>query len=95
MMDTTIDNADYKDQKLRADKEGGLTLADPTLIEGVDEYGDGITLQILGAFPTFVVQQIQNAIAVRQVLPRVSFTSINVSPSSMPMAMMPPLRGLS
>ena len=70
MMDTTIDNADYKDQKLRADKEGGLTLADPTLIEGVDEYGDGITLQILGAFPTFVVQQIQNAIAVRQVLPR-------------------------
>ncbi len=70
MMDATIDNADYKDQKLRADKEGGLSLADPSLIEGVDENGDGITLQILAAFPTFIVQQIQNAIAVRQVLPR-------------------------
>jgi phenylpropionate dioxygenase-like ring-hydroxylating dioxygenase large terminal subunit len=70
MMDNAVDNADYRTQKLRSDKEGGMTLADPSLIEGVDEFGDGITLQILSVFPTFVVQQIQNAIAVRQVLPK-------------------------
>ena len=29
-----------------------------------------MTLQILSVFPTFVLQQIQNAIAVRQVVPR-------------------------
>ena len=31
---------------------------------------DGVTLQILSVFPTFVLQQIQNAIAVRQIVPR-------------------------
>jgi hypothetical protein len=36
---------------------------------GRDEVGDGVTLQILTVFPGLVVQQIQNAIAVRQVLP--------------------------
>jgi phenylpropionate dioxygenase-like ring-hydroxylating dioxygenase large terminal subunit len=70
MMDPNVDNADYRTQKLRSDREGGLALADSTLIEGVDEIGDGITLQILSVFPTLVVQQIQNAIAVRQLLPR-------------------------
>ena len=29
-----------------------------------------MTLQILSVFPTFVLQQIQNAIAVRQIVPR-------------------------
>jgi anthranilate 1,2-dioxygenase large subunit len=29
-----------------------------------------VTLQILSVFPTFVLQQIQNAIAVRQIVPR-------------------------
>jgi len=70
MIDPDADNADYRAQKLRSDREGGLSLADPTLIEGVDEIGDGIALQILSVFPTFVVQQTQNAIAVRQLLPR-------------------------
>ena len=45
-------------------------LADPTLLDGFDEFPDGVTLQILSVFPGFVLQQIQNAIAVRQVLPR-------------------------
>ena len=40
------------------------------MLEGVDEFGDGITLQILTVFPGFVLQQIQNSLATRQLLPR-------------------------
>jgi anthranilate 1,2-dioxygenase large subunit len=37
-----------------------------------------VTLQILSVFPTFVLQQIQNAIAVRQIVPRaVDKTDLN------------------
>jgi phenylpropionate dioxygenase-like ring-hydroxylating dioxygenase large terminal subunit len=56
-------------EKTRADKDG-FRLADPSLLETRDEFGDGITLQILTVFPNFVIQQIQNSLAVRQVIPR-------------------------
>jgi anthranilate 1,2-dioxygenase large subunit len=66
----------YAEQKLRSQSE--YRLADPSLLNGVDEYGDGVTLQILSVFPGFVLQQIQNAIAVRQILPRgVEETELN------------------
>jgi anthranilate 1,2-dioxygenase large subunit len=45
-------------------------LADPSLLESVDEFGDGVTLQILSVFPSFVLQQVQNCLAVRQVVPK-------------------------
>jgi anthranilate 1,2-dioxygenase large subunit len=61
-------DAEYSKQQLRSDSE--YRLADPSLLQGFDEYHDGVTLQILSVFPTFVLQQIQNAIAVRQVVPR-------------------------
>ena len=56
-------------EKTRADKDG-FRLADPSLLQNRDEFGDGITLQILTVFPNFVIQQIQNSLAVRQVIPR-------------------------
>jgi anthranilate 1,2-dioxygenase large subunit len=59
---------EYADQKLRSDSQ--YRLADPSLLQGFDEYFDGITLQILSVFPTFVLQQIQNSIAVRHIIPR-------------------------
>jgi len=59
---------DYADQKIRS--ETGHRLEDASVLAGADEFGDGITLQILSVFPGFVLQQIQNAIAVRQILPR-------------------------
>jgi anthranilate 1,2-dioxygenase large subunit len=66
----------YADQKIRAQSE--YALRDPTLLEGHSEVGDDTTLQILTVFPTFVLQQIQNAVAVRQVLPRaVDSTELN------------------
>ena len=61
-------DAEYTKQELRSESE--YKLADPSLLQGFDEYHDGVTLQILSVFPTFVLQQIQNAIAVRQVVPR-------------------------
>jgi phenylpropionate dioxygenase-like ring-hydroxylating dioxygenase large terminal subunit len=59
----------YRDQGIRSENER-YRLADPSLLDSVDEFGDGIQLQILTIFPGFVLQQIQNCLAVRQVLPK-------------------------
>jgi anthranilate 1,2-dioxygenase large subunit len=61
-------DAEYARQQLRSESQ--YKLADPSLLRGFDEYHDCVTLQILSVFPTFVLQQIQNAIAVRQIVPR-------------------------
>jgi anthranilate 1,2-dioxygenase large subunit/terephthalate 1,2-dioxygenase oxygenase component alpha subunit len=72
---TTIARADdsqstaYREQGIRSEKER-YRLADPSLLDAVDEFGDGIQLQILTVFPGFVLQQIHNCLAVRQVLPK-------------------------
>lgn len=70
-------SAEYEAEKLRSDKDD-YRLLDPSLLSGIDEFGDGITLQILSIFPGFVLQQIQNTIAVRQILPQgVETTELN------------------
>ncbi|VIO69018.1 aromatic ring-hydroxylating dioxygenase subunit alpha [Bradyrhizobium ivorense] len=61
-------SSDYDAQDLRSDSE--FKLADPSLLQSFKEFPDNTTLQILSVFPTFVLQQIQNAIAVRQIVPR-------------------------
>jgi anthranilate 1,2-dioxygenase large subunit len=61
-------NNDYAEQNIRSDSE--FKLADPSLLQSFKEFPDNVTLQILSTFPTFILQQIQNAIAVRQVVPR-------------------------
>ncbi len=61
-------NAEYSEQAIRSDSD--YKLADPSLLHGFAEYDDGVTLQILTVFPTFVLQQIQNCVATRQVVPR-------------------------
>jgi phenylpropionate dioxygenase-like ring-hydroxylating dioxygenase large terminal subunit len=71
----TIDKADdrqsteYRDQGLRTEDKN-YTLADPSLLDTVKEFGDDIQLQILSVFPGFILQQIHNCLAVRQVVPR-------------------------
>ncbi len=66
----------YKDQGIRSDAE--YQLEDPSLVDSFSEVGDDITLQILSVAPGFVLQQIQNSIAVRQVLPTgVDSTNLN------------------
>jgi anthranilate 1,2-dioxygenase large subunit len=45
-------------------------LDDPTFVGTADEFGDDTTTQVLSLFPNFVLQQIQNSIALRLVLPK-------------------------
>jgi anthranilate 1,2-dioxygenase large subunit/terephthalate 1,2-dioxygenase oxygenase component alpha subunit len=72
---TTIDRPEdrtstaYRDQGIRTEKEG-YRLEDPSVFDGVAEFGDDIKLQILTIFPSFVLQQIQNCLAVRQIVPK-------------------------
>lgn len=58
----------YSKQQIRS--ESAYRLADPSMLNGFSEVGDDTTLQILSVFPGFVLQQIQNSVAVRQILPR-------------------------
>jgi anthranilate 1,2-dioxygenase large subunit/terephthalate 1,2-dioxygenase oxygenase component alpha subunit len=72
---TTIDRPEdrtstaYRDQGIRTEQDG-YRLEDPSVFDGVPEFGDDIKLQILTIFPSFVVQQIQNSLAVRQIVPK-------------------------
>lgn len=70
-------NTAYRDQGIRSENDS-YRLQDPSLLDRVDEFGDGIQLQILGMFPGFILQQINNCLAVRQVIPRsVDRTELN------------------
>ena len=70
-------DASYREQGLRSDTDR-YRLKDPSVLEGFPEFDDGVTLQILSVFPGFVLQQIQNCLAVRQVLPKgVARTELN------------------
>jgi phenylpropionate dioxygenase-like ring-hydroxylating dioxygenase large terminal subunit len=59
----------YKDQGIRSDNDQ-FGLADPSVVDSIDEYGDRIQLQILTVFPGFVLQQLHNCLAIRYVVPR-------------------------
>ncbi len=54
---------------MRADNQG-FQLKDPSFMTSVAEFNDDIQLQILSVFPGFILQQIHNALAVRQIVPR-------------------------
>ena len=69
MIDKSAADASYQEQGLRSDNDK-YRLKDTAVLEGFPEWDDGITLQILSVFPGFVLQQIQNCLAVRQVLPK-------------------------
>src|SRR5229473_3445085 len=60
---------EYEQAGMRAAQEG-FGLAAPELLEAVDEFGDGIGLQILSVFQTFVLQQTRNSLAVRRLVPQ-------------------------
>jgi anthranilate 1,2-dioxygenase large subunit/terephthalate 1,2-dioxygenase oxygenase component alpha subunit len=60
---------EYEHAGMRSAQEG-FGLEDPGLLESVDEFGDGIGLQILSVFPNFVLQQTRNSLAVRRLVPQ-------------------------
>ncbi len=61
-VDTAYDGLRSVDAELR--------LADPSLLDSVDEHGDGVSQQIVSVFPNFVLQRTRNAFALRHFLPR-------------------------
>jgi len=67
-LDYAAEDADYKNAGLRSDSD--MRLHDDSVIESVDEYGDGVSVQILTVFPGMVLQQVRNTIAVRVIRPR-------------------------
>ncbi len=67
-LDYAAEDSDYQREGLRADSD--MRLEDPSVVESVDEYGDGVSVQILTIFPGLILQQIRNSIAVRAIHPK-------------------------
>ncbi|MGH7039866.1 MAG: aromatic ring-hydroxylating oxygenase subunit alpha [Stellaceae bacterium] len=67
-LDYAAEDADYRREQLRADS--GFQLQDRSVVDSVDEYGDHVSVQILSLFPSLVLQQIRNTIAVRVIRPK-------------------------
>jgi anthranilate 1,2-dioxygenase large subunit/terephthalate 1,2-dioxygenase oxygenase component alpha subunit len=63
------DGPDNTYSGLRSNNQG-FQLEDPMFMRSVAEFNDDINLQILSIFPGFILQQIHNALAVRQIVPR-------------------------
>jgi phenylpropionate dioxygenase-like ring-hydroxylating dioxygenase large terminal subunit len=68
-MAADVAGKEYEQAKLRSAQDG-YALEAPELLQSVDEFGDGIGLQILAVFPGFVLQQIRNSLAVRRIVPQ-------------------------
>jgi phenylpropionate dioxygenase-like ring-hydroxylating dioxygenase large terminal subunit len=60
---------DYESGGLRAQSDD-FALRDGRILKSWPEFGDGITHAIQGIFPNLIVQQIQNSLAVRLLVPR-------------------------
>ena len=50
--------------------DDAFRLADPSLLDSVDEHDDRVQQQIISIFPNFVFQRTRNALAIRHFLPR-------------------------
>jgi phenylpropionate dioxygenase-like ring-hydroxylating dioxygenase large terminal subunit len=59
-----------KDGMRSAGSENKFVLEKPEILEQVDELGDRVSIQILSLFPGFVLHQIRNSLAARQVVPK-------------------------
>jgi anthranilate 1,2-dioxygenase large subunit len=68
-MAADVAGSEYEQAKMRSAQDG-YSLEAPELLQSVDEFGDGIGLQILAIFPGFVLQQIRNSLAVRRIVPQ-------------------------
>jgi anthranilate 1,2-dioxygenase large subunit/terephthalate 1,2-dioxygenase oxygenase component alpha subunit len=75
--DKGVAQHDYAAQGFRSENED-FALKDKSLLRVEDEFHDGCVMQILTVFPGLVLQQIHNALAVRQVLPKgLNATALN------------------
>lgn len=65
----TSGGAAYKNAQVSSFKDG-LRLEDPSVLEPASEFEDGLSPHIQSIFPQAVVTQIQNSLAIRQILPK-------------------------
>jgi anthranilate 1,2-dioxygenase large subunit/terephthalate 1,2-dioxygenase oxygenase component alpha subunit len=70
LMDREDASDAYEKSRMRSAGGGGFRLEAPELLEQVDELGDGVAIQILSLFPGFVLHQIRNSLAARQLVPK-------------------------
>jgi phenylpropionate dioxygenase-like ring-hydroxylating dioxygenase large terminal subunit len=60
----------YETGGMRSAGSSAFKLEDPEILKQVDELGDAVSIQIVSLFPGFVLHQIRNSLAARQVVPR-------------------------
>jgi anthranilate 1,2-dioxygenase large subunit/terephthalate 1,2-dioxygenase oxygenase component alpha subunit len=60
----------YEAGGMRSAGSNKFVLEKPEMLEQADEFGDGVAIQILSLFPGFVLHQIRNSLAARQVVPK-------------------------
>jgi len=60
----------YEKDGMRSAGSQRFSLENREVLEQVDELGDGVSIQILSLFPGFVLHQIRNSLAARQVVPK-------------------------
>ena len=65
----TTGGAAYRDEKVSSFKDG-LRLEDTSILTNVKEFEEVVNAHIQPIFPQLVVTQIQNSLAVRQLLPK-------------------------
>lgn len=68
-MSQDVAGKEYEEAGMRSANQDYALEAPELLLKNVDEFGDGIGLQILTVFPGFLLQQIRNCLAVRRVVP--------------------------
>jgi phenylpropionate dioxygenase-like ring-hydroxylating dioxygenase large terminal subunit len=60
----------YEKDGMRSAGSSEFRLEDPRVLDQADEFGDRVAIQILSLFPGFVLHQIRNSLAARQVVPK-------------------------
>jgi anthranilate 1,2-dioxygenase large subunit/terephthalate 1,2-dioxygenase oxygenase component alpha subunit len=60
----------YEKDGMRSAGSQKFSLEAPEMLDQVDEFGDRVSIQILTLFPGFVLHQIRNSLAARQVVPK-------------------------
>jgi anthranilate 1,2-dioxygenase large subunit/terephthalate 1,2-dioxygenase oxygenase component alpha subunit len=60
----------YEKDGMRSAGLQSFSLENAEILDQVDEFGDRVSIQILSLFPGFVLHQIRNSLAARQVVPK-------------------------
>ena len=60
----------YEKGGMRSAGSQSFSLENAEVLDQVDEFGDRVSIQILSLFPGFVLHQIRNSLAARQVVPK-------------------------